>query len=111
MLTIPSLFQGTSAHCLRAWYAEVVGDTDLAGICLMNVCGRKKIMLHRMITDFPGEYPQQKKHAASWLNFLRKGEVFKIPQPEEDVEFSWWIAAPVFIFQSCTDTTVLLHIT
>lgn len=63
-LIIPSFFQGTSAHCFKEWHPEVEGHTDLAGICLMNVCSRKKIMLHRMITDFLGEYPQQKKHTA-----------------------------------------------
>lgn len=59
-LVIPAFFQGTSAQCFKAGCAEVAGDVDSAGIFLMNFSTRKKIMLHRIVTAFPVECPQQK---------------------------------------------------
>jgi len=55
-----SFFEGTSAQCFKVWCAEVVGDEDSVGIFLMNVSDRRKRMLHRMVTAFPRECPQQK---------------------------------------------------
>lgn len=52
-----NFFQGTLAWCFKAWCAEVIGDEDSAGIFLVNVSCRKKIVLHRIVIAFPGECP------------------------------------------------------
>ena len=66
-------FQDTSAQCFKAWCAEVVGDADSAVIFPINVPGRKKIMLHKIVTAFPGECPQQKKIEPGGKTILEKG--------------------------------------